>query len=56
MILNKRPYLIVPKLIVQPTWGGRYISELKDWDGLSFLKEKKNWSKLRAFQQDKTVN
>lgn len=26
-----RPYLIIPDLIEQPTWGGHYILELKDW-------------------------
>jgi len=26
-----RPYLIIPQLIEQPTWGGRYILELKGW-------------------------
>lgn len=26
-----RPYLVVPKLIVQPTWGGDYIVKTKNW-------------------------
>ncbi len=26
-----RPYLVVPKLIKQPTWGGNYIVEMKQW-------------------------
>ncbi len=26
-----RPYLIIPDLIEQPTWGGHYILELKNW-------------------------
>lgn len=26
-----RPYLVIPKLIDQPTWGGRYIAETKQW-------------------------
>lgn len=31
MLNLKRPYLIVPKLIEQPTWGGDYILRLKNW-------------------------
>jgi len=27
-----RPYLVVPKLIEQPTWGGTYIVTSKGWD------------------------
>lgn len=27
----KRPYLVIPKLIEQPTWGGMYIAESKQW-------------------------
>ncbi len=26
-----RPYLVIPKLIEQPTWGGTYIVETKQW-------------------------
>jgi mannose-6-phosphate isomerase class I len=26
-----RPYLVIPKLIEQPTWGGHYIVESKGW-------------------------
>lgn len=36
-----RPYLVIPKLIEQPTWGGSYIVETKGWkdrDGLAKLK------------------
>jgi len=28
----RRPYLVIPKLIEQPTWGGQYIVQAKDWD------------------------
>lgn len=31
MAAKKRPYLIVPKLVEQPTWGGDYIVNLKGW-------------------------
>jgi hypothetical protein len=27
----KRPYLVIPKLIEQPTWGGQYIVSAKGW-------------------------
>ena len=27
----RRPYLVIPKLIDQPTWGGAYIVEAKGW-------------------------
>lgn len=27
-----RPYLVIPKLIEQPTWGGQYIVATKGWD------------------------
>jgi hypothetical protein len=26
-----RPYLVIPKLIEQPTWGGQYIAKSKGW-------------------------
>lgn len=26
-----RPYLVIPKLVEQPTWGGQYIIESKGW-------------------------
>jgi len=28
---TNRAYLIIPKLIEQPTWGGRYIMKEKGW-------------------------
>lgn len=37
MINIKKPYLIIPKLIHQPTWGGKYIVETKNLDYLPFL-------------------
>jgi len=27
-----RPYVVIPKLIAQPTWGGDYIGKMKLWD------------------------
>lgn len=32
-----RPYLVIPKLIEQPTWGGQYITNLKGWQGVQKL-------------------
>lgn len=40
----KRPYLIIPKLIEQPTWGGNYILANKGW------REKKLFSGLKIGQ------
>jgi mannose-6-phosphate isomerase class I len=37
----KRPYLVIPKLIEQPTWGGDYIIKSKHWDARSELSGKK---------------
>lgn len=31
MTIQKKPYLVVPFLIEQPTWGGEYICEKKRW-------------------------
>jgi mannose-6-phosphate isomerase class I len=36
-----RPYLVVPKLIEQPTWGGTYIAESKKWQDTPTLAGKK---------------
>lgn len=37
MLSTKRPYLIIPKLIEQPTWGGDYIIKFKNWFNKSNL-------------------
>lgn len=39
--MDAKPYLIFPKLIEQPTWGGSYILELKNWLDKPFLEDKK---------------
>lgn len=31
--MEKIPYLVIPELIIQPTWGGNYIANLKNLDG-----------------------
>ncbi len=36
-----RPYLVIPKLIEQPTWGGTYIAEAKKWQHSPILAGKK---------------
>ena len=36
-----RPYLVIPKLIDQPTWGGDYIIKLKKWGDITYYKNKK---------------
>src|SRR5260221_8991659 len=38
---QKRPYLVIPKLIEQPTWGGTYIVEAKQWANKKELTGKK---------------
>jgi len=38
---NIRPYLVIPKLILQPTWGGTYIAETKRWENKPSLQGKK---------------
>lgn len=38
---TNRPYLVIPKLIEQPTWGGTYIAETKQWDNMPGLTGKK---------------
>ena len=37
MSIHKKPYLVIPHLIEQPTWGGDYILETKNWT------HKTNW-------------
>lgn len=36
-----RPYLVIPKLIEQPTWGGTYIAQTKNWQDNKVLAGKK---------------
>lgn len=48
-----RPYLIIPKFIEQPTWGGSYISEMKGWDNLDMLKNKKIGQSYELFSGTK---
>ncbi len=41
MNIQKKPYLVIPYLIEQPTWGGEYICEKKRWLDKPDLKGKK---------------
>lgn len=36
-----RPYLVIPKLVEQPTWGGAYIAKTKGWHDRPELAERK---------------
>jgi mannose-6-phosphate isomerase class I len=38
--LFKRIFLVVPKIIEQPTWGGKYILQYKNWLGKGLFKNK----------------
>lgn len=40
-MLKTRPFLVVPQLIEQPTWGGDYILKLKNWQDEPQFKNKK---------------
>lgn len=40
MTIQKKPYLIIPLLIEQSTWGGNYICEMKGWLNRPTLKGK----------------
>lgn len=52
-MLQPRPYLIIPKLIIQPTWGGKYIIESKGWSNLLALKDKKIGQSYELFSGTK---
>lgn len=52
MFLTKKPYLIIPKLIEQPTWGGTYILQLKDWTN-NFFQNKKIGQSYELFSGSK---
>jgi len=51
--MNPRPYLIIPKLILQPTWGGTYISEMKGWTNLPTIQNKKIGQSYELFSGSK---
>lgn len=49
----KRPYLVIPKLIKQPTWGGDYILQTKRWDTKPELAGVKIGQSYELFGQSK---
>lgn len=53
MISTSKPYLILPKLIEQPTWGGEYICTKKNWDKVPFLTGKKFGQSYELFSGSK---
>lgn len=56
MFTLKRPYIILPKLIEQPTWGGNnYIIEMKNMGKNSFLKDKKIGQSYELFSKSKLL-
>lgn len=50
-----KPYLILPKLIVQPTWGGDYIVKLKKWDSQKNLLNLKIGQSYELFSNTKVL-
>lgn len=55
MVVKKRPYLIVPKLIEQPTWGGGYILNIKGWTNKIDFKNKKIGQSYELFSGSKLL-
>lgn len=55
MRLQKRPYLIIPKLIIQSTWGGDYILNLKGWKNKHYLKDEKIGQSYELFSGTKLL-
>ena len=49
----KRPYLVIPKLIEQPTWGGTYIPSAKLWSEKDGIKGKKFGQSYELFGKSK---
>lgn len=49
--MKAQPYLIIPKLINQPTWGGTYIPETKDWLDKTELQEVKIGQSYELFDK-----
>lgn len=53
MALQRKPYLVIPKLIEQPTWGGDYILSAKAWKHITFLRGKKIGQSYELFSGSK---
>lgn len=50
-----RPYIIIPKFIEQPTWGGDYIVKYKGWDEKSNVQGKKIGQSYELYGQSKVL-
>lgn len=50
--MNK-PYLIIPELVEQPTWGGGYILKLKNWDKKPDLADRKIGQSYELYGESK---
>lgn len=55
MLSTKKPYLIIPTLIEQPTWGGKYILTYKNWNKIPYLKNKLIGQSYELFGQSKLL-
>ncbi|RJR29773.1 hypothetical protein C4564_01685 [Candidatus Microgenomates bacterium] len=44
-----RPFLVIPKLIEQPTWGGSFIVNFKGWQHVAQLQRKRIGQSLELF-------
>lgn len=54
--LPLRPYLITPKLVEQPTWGGTYIATFKSWGNRFDLAQKKIGQSFELYGDSKLTN
>lgn len=55
MVSLKRPYLIAPLLIEQPTWGGDYILNMKKWNTTTGMSVKKIGQSYELFGNSKLI-
>lgn len=55
MVSLKKPYLVIPLLIEQPTWGGDYILNMKRWSSREGLSVKKIGQSYELFGKSKLM-
>jgi mannose-6-phosphate isomerase-like protein (cupin superfamily) len=55
MFSLKRPYLVIPLLIEQPTWGGDYILKKKKWDSVPSMIARKIGQSYELFGNSKLL-
>lgn len=55
MISKRRPYIVLPLLIEQPTWGGDYILNMKKWSSKPNLSAKKIGQTYELFGNSKLL-